>query len=237
MERYKLKCGDSITLIKTMKDDFVDICFTSPPYNMKGAKTSKQNESKQKYCNEVEQMTSEEYYQFLKESIDEMLRVTKRLVVLNIQKNYYNKKQVLRIIGDYSEYIHDIIIWNKTNPMPSSIKHKITNAYEMFIILKKNPKDKVNINSESFKNVITEPSNNNRKYAKYHRAIMNINVYEKVLIEFIKPNDIVFDMLCGLSTTGVVALKHNCRYIGIDKEELYIKLSKERLKQFSRCNK
>ncbi len=40
---------------------------------------------------------------------------------------------------------------------------------------------------------------------------------------------LVLDPFAGSSTTGVVALRHGCRYIGIDMDENYLDLSRRRL--------
>ena len=45
-----------------------------------------------------------------------------------------------------------------------------------------------------------------------------------------RPGDIVLDPFTGASTTGVVALKYGRKFIGIDLNEDYLKISEKRLK-------
>ena len=100
----------------------VDFCFTSPPYN---------RERNDKYNNYSD--TKNNYYQFLKDIIDKNLKLG-RYLFLNIQKNYYNKQDVFKIIGEYSDKIIDIICWTKTNPMPAS-GYNITNSWEFILVM------------------------------------------------------------------------------------------------------
>ena len=100
----------------------VDFCFTSPPYN---------RERNDKYNNYSD--TKNNYYQFLKDIIDKNLKLG-RYLFLNIQKNYYNKQDVFKIIGEYSDKIIDIICWTKTNPMPAS-GFNVTNSWEFILLI------------------------------------------------------------------------------------------------------
>ncbi len=43
------------------------------------------------------------------------------------------------------------------------------------------------------------------------------------------PGDLIVDPFNGSATTGVAALEHSCRYIGIDNREHFLNLSKDRL--------
>lgn len=116
---YHIDCFDGF---KELKDNSVNHVFTSPPYNRK-------RNDKYMYHNDV----IDDYYDFLCKVIDNCLRVSKEYVFLNIMKNYYNKQDVFKLIGQYSNKIIEIIIWEKTNPLPAS-GNSITNAYEFFII-------------------------------------------------------------------------------------------------------
>lgn len=109
--------------MRNMRKDSVDHVFTSPPYNRK---------RNDKYAHYDD--TIPDYYQMLLEFTDEALRLSKRHVFVNLQKNYYNKTDVLKYLGNYAEEIVEIIVWEKTNPLPASGK-SITNAYELFVVL------------------------------------------------------------------------------------------------------
>jgi DNA modification methylase len=211
-----LRKGDCLELLKEIKDESVDVSFTSPPYN------SVRHKKYQNYTDDLN-----DYYLFLCKFTDELLRVTKDTVIINVQSNYYNRSDVYKYIGKYNKEISRIIIWNKSNPTPSSLRHRLTNAYEFFLIFSK--KNSVTINSIFMKDVIDYPINSTK--IKGHSAVMNIDVCELFIKEFTKEKDTVLDCFMGSGTTGVVCKKYNRDFIGIELDESYFEIAKERINE------
>ena len=56
-----------------------------------------------------------------------------------------------------------------------------------------------------------------------------LEIVEPFILVHTNENDIVADPFCGSSTTGVAAIKHNRRFLGIDKNPEAIKISTRRL--------
>ena len=127
MDYDYIEQGDCFELMKHIPDKSIDVVFTSPPYNRK---------RNDKYTFYDDQII--DYFSFLSAFTDECIRITKRHVIINLQKNYYNKKDVFKFIGEYANKIVEIIIWEKSNPMPAS-GTSITNAWEFFIVLGDKP--------------------------------------------------------------------------------------------------
>lgn len=59
---------------------------------------------------------------------NELLRVCKKDVIVNIQATYFNKKDVYKYIGYFADKLKGIVIWEKTNPQPSINKIKDENG-------------------------------------------------------------------------------------------------------------
>lgn len=213
-----LRHGDCLEIMKNIPDESIDVSFTSPPYNSVRHK---------KYKNYNDDL--KDYYFFLCKFTDELLRITKRTVIINVQANYYNRPDVYKYIGKYCNEISRIVIWNKSNPQPSSMRHKLTNAYEFFMIFSKEPS--VNINSVFMKDVVSYPINSVR--IKGHSAVMNNELCDLFIREFTKENDTVLDPFMGSGTTGISCKKHNRNFIGIEIDEDYYKIAKERINEIS----
>ena len=96
----RLILGDCLEELKKLDDYSCDISFTSPPYNRK------RNDVYDNYDDSID-----DYSGFLINVIDEMLRVTKRNIFFNIQKNFYNKEEVKR------QYGHAKMILKKENQL------------------------------------------------------------------------------------------------------------------------
>lgn len=206
--------GDCLELMKQFPDKCVDVSFTSPPYNRK------RNDKYEFYDD-----TLADYYGFLCKFTDELLRVTKKHVFVNLQKNYYNKQDVFEYIGKYAKQIREIIIWEKTNPMPAN-GHNITNSYEFFIVMGDKP---LKGNYTYTKNIISTSVNSNMP--KEHKAVMKQEVSDWFIENFTSENDIVLDCFMGTGTTGVSCVKRNRSFIGIEIDGNYFDFATNRIEQ------
>lgn len=216
MKYNYIECGDCLELIKDIPTNGVDVVFTSPPYN---------SERHKKYKNDKDD--KKDYYGFLTKIADECLRVSKKYFILNIQALYYNRKDVYKFIGEYSNYIQRIVIWEKTNPTPSSMRNRLTNSYEFFLIMG----DKTVISNSVFmKDIVT--TSINPKHFKEHKAVMNKEVSDIFIKEFTQENDVVLDVFMGLGTTALSCIEQGRRYIGFEIDEDYVKIANERIKKY-----
>lgn len=203
---------DCVDFIQKMDTKSVDYSLTSPPYNRK-------RNDKYSFFNDID----DNWFQMNVCVIENLLRVTKNHVFYNIQSNYYNRSDVYKLIGNFHEKIVDIHIWEKTNPMPASGKN-ITNSLEFFIILGDSP---LKSNTTYTKNIISTSVNS--KMPKEHKAVMKLEVAEHFIGKFTKKDDVVFDCFFGLGTTGVACKKLNRKFIGIEKDANYFKMSIDRI--------
>ena len=199
-----------------LDDDSVDFVFTSPPYNRK---------RNDKYTFYNDDMV--DYKTFIEGVIEESLRVSVNHVFFNIQKNYYNKKDVFDLIGRFSDKIVEIIVWNKTNPMPAS-GNNITNSYEYFLVLHKEGKP-LKSNRTYTKNVITTNVYSNNPYKKIHRAVMHPDVAKSIFADYMQKENSVLDPFMGVGTTAQVSKEYGLNYIGFEIHQEYINVANQRL--------
>ena len=209
--------GDMFKLLPEMGENSFDYIFTSPPYN-------RERNDKYKYYDD-----SIDYTKMLNFLADQSLRIAKDYVFINVQKNYYNKKQVLDFMGRFSDKIVEVFIWNKTNPMPAR-GHNITNSYEFVIALSTAHKS-LKARSTYTKNVITTSVNSNNTYKKIHKAVMSEDFAKTFFSKFVEPNKRVLDPFSGLATTGLACISNSDDYVGIEVVPEYVKLSRERLNE------
>ena len=204
-----------------------DVVFTSPPYNDSG-KTERDMETKRhtKYSS-IEYR--EDWFDWQVECIDEMLRIAKRQVLYNVQPILSNKKDVYKLIGHYADKIHMILVWYKPNAQPQHYAHRIANCYEIILILKGKEFDGLYINSDGYKNVIVKNINSNHTYSEKHRAIMCQDFSDEIIREFTLEGETILDPFCGLATTGISCVNQGRNFIGIEINDEYYDLSKNRM--------
>lgn len=213
--------GDCLTLIKNIEDKSINISFTSSPYN-------RIRDDTYDYYHD----TRTDYYDMLVAITDEMLRVTKGYVIVNIQCNRFNKKEFYSYIGHYADKINGTVIWVKSNPQPagnykeSENTRSVTNAFEYFIFIK-DGENFVKYGDTQFNNVIT--STVNSKHIDGHGAIMKKEVCYELLKHFTNRGDVILDPFFGTGTTGVCALELERNFIGFEIVPEYADVARQRI--------
>ena len=117
----KLLKGDCLSQLKNIKDNSVDLVITSPPYNMNlrirnGKHCSRQivKELSTKYEGFDDNLPMNDYFEFNKKVIDELLRVSP-LIFYNVQFLTGNKSALFMLMGTFASQLKEVIIWDKVN--------------------------------------------------------------------------------------------------------------------------
>jgi len=235
----KLINADCLEYMKTMEDNSVDLTFTSPPYNMNLTfingkyvqRNDKQHEFRNKYNNDMDNMTMEEYFEFSKNVIDQLLRISD-IVFYNIQALAGKKLALCKLFGQDAQNIKELVIWDKINSIPSTNNGVVNSQYEFIIIFEKDQPQRRTFNKYNFErgqlNNIWQIKRERSKL-KGHGATFPTELCEKILENFTNENDIVFDPFMGSGTLGVVANKLNRQFIGIERDKEYFDFAVERI--------
>ena len=216
----KLINANCLEALQNFEDQSVDYVFTSPPYNIKRSKNNKYN--KYEYFDDG----IDDYLEWSIQVIDQLLRVTKNHIFWNIQANYYNKKDVYKLIGHYADKIQQNFIWHKPDGIPSSQKYYVSNFVEYIIGFTNQKYIKSN---EIFITNLLEFKASNGNKNKQHKAAMNIEVADWFIKNFTKPGETILDPFLGTGTTGVSAFKHQRNFIGIEISKEYFDYAQQRI--------
>lgn len=213
MATCELINGDCFVHMKKMKDKSFDYGFTSPPYNRK------RNDKYEHYDDNIE-----DFDKFLIDVTDEMLRLCKNGVFFNIQATIYNRVDVYKYIGHYADKIQEIFIWEKDNPMPAC-GNNITNAVEYFFFLgEERPHGKYTYT----KNIVHSSV---AQMPKEHKAVMNKDVCDWFISNFIPRGSKVLEPFAGYGTTLVTCMEHDIDCVGIEIISRYCDMINERIRK------
>ena len=228
---YHMDCLEGM---RQLESNVVDVSFTSPPYNDKGGENAdvRDGENHKKYLH-VEYR--DDWYEWQVQIIDEMLRLSKKYVLYNVQALQGNRHNVYKLIGHYADRIHDIIMWYKPNGVPCGTPNKISNRYEFLLILKCDGVKGVSVNSKFSTNVYVNPTNSNREFSDIHRAVMSKSFADKVIEEFTQVGDVVLDPFMGCGTTAVSCVERGRKYVGFEIVQEYVDAANERIIKTSNC--
>lgn len=121
----------------------------------------------------------------------------------------------------------EILIWNKTNPMPL-YSHKYMSDKEYCLYFRKSgycqPK-----NYEDAKTVYYSTINIKDKKLYGHPTIKPVELIRKIIRNSSKENDLVLDCFLGSGTTAVASILENRNYIGYEINKKYYEIAKKRI--------
>lgn len=232
---YNENCDETL---KKMANDSVDLVITSPPYNMNlrirnGNYCSRQivKEFSTKYDDFSDNLPIDEYYCFHKHILSELLRVSS-LIFYNIQIVTGSKRAFFKIIGDFSDYLKDIIIWDKKVGQPAMAEGVLNRQSELILVFDKN-----NAISRQFKDAHFRRGTLNdiwqihrgKKIDKSHSAVFPEELVAKIIANFSNPSDIVYDPFMGMGTTAAVSQKLGRQWIGSEISKTYCAIAEERV--------
>ena len=229
-----------LNTLARMSSDSVDLVITSPPYNMNlrirdGKYCSRQitKEFSTKYDGFSDNMPIAEYFEFHLKVIKELLRVAP-VVFYNVQIVTGSKRAVFKLLGKLNEYVKDIIVWDKENAQPAMSEGVLNRQYELIIVFAKRDAISRKFNYCNFERGTLNDVwriKRGKKVTNLHGATFPEELVEKILTNFSRERDVVYDPFMGTGTTAVVCKKMNRRFIGSEIVSSYVEVAKERLKK------
>ena len=240
----QLFLGDSFELLKKVKPESIDMIFADPPYFLSnGGVTCKSG--KMLSVNKAEWDMGKDLvtkHAFNRKWIHWCKKALKINGTIWISGTLHNIYSIGMALEQENFKILNNITWQKTNPPPNLGCRCFTHSTETILWAKKNEKKakhqfnyklmKSLNNNKQMKDVwkgsLTKPS---EKKEGRHPTQKPEYLLEKIILATSQENDIILDPFCGSGTTGVVAKKNHRNFIGFDKEEEYLQISKKRLEK------
>ena len=232
---YNENCVETL---KRIPSQFIDVVVTSPPYNMNlrirnGEYCSRQivKEFSSKYEGFDDNMPIDDFYEFHKYIIGELLRVS-NLIFYNIQVVTGSKRAFFKIMGDYAEQLKEIIVWDKGYAQPAMSPGVLNRQSELLLVF-----DSHNAISRKFDHYNFDRGTlsdvwqikRGKKIDQAHAAVFPEELVFTILKNFASPNGIVYDPFMGTGTTAVVAQKLGLPWIGSEMNPHYQQVALNRL--------
>jgi modification methylase len=240
--------GDCLEELKKLPDASVDLVFADPPYNLQlGGELLRPDNSKvDAVDDDWDQFESFEAYDtFTKAWLKECRRVLKDDGALWVIGSYHNIFRVGATLQDLGFWILNDIIWRKSNPMPNFKGTRFTNAHETLIWCTKSrggrrytfnydamkmANDELQMRSDWTLPLCTgEERLKDAAGVKAHPTQKPEALLHRLIMASTKPGDVILDPFFGTGTTGAAAKRLGRRFIGIEREDAYVKLARERI--------
>lgn len=131
-------------------------------------------------------------------------------------------------------YLRSEVIWRKPNAQPESVRDRPTRDHEQVFLLSKAERYKYNVEAVKGPNgrrlrttwdIRTRPN----RTASGHFATYPTELAEQCLLITSEPNDLVLDPFLGSGTTALAAGGLGRRFLGVELNPDYLKMSRDRL--------
>lgn len=212
MKRFGIKQGDCIEVMKSMKNDSVDFTLTDIPYNEVNRKSNGLRDLDKK---KADVLTFD-----LNVFLNEVYRITKNSICI-----FCGREQFSEIYSFFAKQKGTVrpIVWQKSNPSPMNGQYIYLSGVEFAVWFKKSGAKVFNAHC---KNTVFKYPNGS---SKLHPTEKNHELLKELILDNTNENDIVFDCCMGSGSHLVVALENNRRALGIELDENYFNIAKERI--------
>ena len=214
-ENIELIQGDCLELMKNIEDGSIDLVITDPPY---GINLTPQRENG-KFKNT--KVINDDNLNWLSTLVDELYRVSKNTVCIFCGWQTIDK---FKLAFENKFIVKNILVWNKdwfgmgNNYRPN---------YELILLL---CKTNVKTKSKNKSNILTYRRLSPQKMK--HSCEKPIPLLEDLILELSDENNIILDCFMGSGSTGEACLCNNRKFIGVEIDEKYFNIAKDRLENF-----
>ena len=240
--------GDCIEAMNRLPEKSVDLVFADPPYNLQlQGELTRPDQSRVDGVTDAWDQFADfaEYDAFTQAWLGAARRVLKDNGAIWVIGSYHNIFRVGTTLQNLGFWILNDVVWRKSNPMPNFRGTRFTNAHETLIWATRDAdQKKYTFNYDAMKALNDDlqmrsdwtlpicTGGERLKGAdggKAHPTQKPEALLHRVLLASTNPGDVVLDPFFGTGTTGAVAKRLGRGFIGIEREDKYIKAAKQRL--------
>jgi DNA modification methylase len=223
-----LMLGDCLERMKEIKSGSVDMILTDPPYELSKSKGGgMMGKGGRKFMQEVKE-------QGMIDGIDTKSFLNVCLSLFGHKQKFCavitcSTKQIIEYItwAENNGFQYGLGVWHKSNPAPLC-NYKYLNDVEYWIYIKGN-KSKI-LGDYHSKSMVYKSQINKKDKALYgHATCKPVELMEKFIGNHSTEDQTILDPFMGSGSTGVAAKNLNRKFIGIEMDEGYFDIAKERI--------
>ena len=239
----RLYCGDAAATLAALPEESVDLIFADPPYGLSnggftchaGRRVSV-NKGRWDKSRGVEAD-----FAFHEEWMRACRRVLKPNGTLWVSGTYHSIYACGFALQRGGWHILNEISWLKPNGPPHLACRMFAASHETLIWARKSKTAKHVFHYDDMRAVADKrdflkkpdrqmrsvwafntPPPEEKKHGK-HPTQKPLALLERIVLACSNPGDIVLDPFCGSATTGVAALEHGRKFVGVDSEKEYLR--------------
>lgn len=220
MSEVKLIQGDCLEEMKLQNDNCVDFTLTDIPYDV----VNRGSNGLRNLDKDKADILTFDLHNFL----DEVYRITQNSICI-----FCSKEQFSTIYQYFASKKGTVrpVVWQKSNPSPMNGQFIYLSGVEFAVWFKKSGAKVFNAHC---KNTVFKYPNGS---SKLHPTEKNHSLLQELILDNTNENDTVFDPCMGSGSHLLVALQNNRNAIGIELDENYFNIAKERIEKGKLENK
>lgn len=235
LSKITLKQGNCFDYLNQIPSNSVDLVLTDPPYLISKKsnfdKGGAWNNATDARCRKTPPKT--EFGEWDKKEFDidtaiaECYRILKPSGSIIMFFDIWKMQELKEIMESHKFKQFRLCRWDKTNPVPVNSKlNYLSNTTEYFITAVKGGKP--TFNSEYDKGIYTYPICSGAERTE-HPTQKPLILIDELVKKHSNEGDLIIDPFMGSGTTGVSAKKFNRSFLGIELEENYFQIAKNRI--------
>lgn len=207
--------GDCLEEMRSVEDNSIDMVLTDPPYGISyqsGRRVDKYNAIKNDDSLKWVSLFAEQCYRVAKNNTAHYVFCSWHF--MDVFKQAFEKHFKIK----------NILVWVKNNHGSGDLKGDFAPKHELILFLHKGRRI---YNGKRVPNILEYAKTGN----KLHPTEKPVNMLEFMLEKFSDEGDLVFDPFMGSGSTGVACKNTNRDFIGIELDEGYFNIAKERINE------
>lgn len=226
MNNLNLFCEDSIELMKSIPDNSIDLIVTDPPYKT----TSRGNAGNsggmlQKQINKKGNVFKHNSVKIV-DYASEFYRILKNETHCYVMTNHKNLIEMLNEFTKAGFVFTKSLIWEKGSKIMGQY---YMSQFEYILFFRKGKAKKINYCGTS--DIISIPNikQKDENNKNLHDTEKPVELMSVLIENSSKENDVVLDPFMGIGSTGIACKNLNRKFIGIELDEKYFKIAKNRI--------
>lgn len=216
--------GDCLELMKDLPDNSVDLVLTDPPYNI-----ARKNNFDTMGRAGID-FGDWDHDADILSWIDDASRVLKPTGTIIIFNDWHNLGDISKKLNECGLIEKDIFRWIKANPMPRNRDRRYITDFEMAIVAVGKKKWTFNRQDDKYERPEFRcPIVAGKE--KFHPTQKPVQLMEHLLKIHSNENDIVLDPFAGSGSTGVACANTNRNFIGMELDDTYFNIAKQRIEE------
>ena len=218
---FSLYNEDCMKVLPNIEDKSIECIITDLPYDgvtKKGADRSRYKGQLRKIDKGKADILTFDIIDFLKE----ITRVSNGSIYLFCGINQISQIYSYFENEKHKEFMVRLCVWHKSNPSPMNGQHMYLNSTEFIVYAKRR---KTKFNGCCIHNIFEFPTTR----SKIHPTEKPIALLQQMILDSTEEFDTVADFCGGSFSTGIASLELNRNFIGVEMDEEYFNLAKNRL--------